>query len=152
MTRWKSKIRIRMMLSCIAVSVAAVLFLEILCASIVFFIVVFSPGYAQPEVSTRAFFTNFAAGFLPPALGILLITIPVSAAFSLMTMRRQLGRMQRLIDATAQFVAGDYKQRVQVMSKDEFGLLEQQFNLMGEQLVESIQQGHMLTEHNARLA
>ncbi len=105
-----------------------------------------------PEVSTSSFFTNFVGGFLLVALIILLITIPLGAAFSLIITRGRLGRMQRLVDATTQFVSGHYTQRVQVASEDEFGLLERQFNLMGEQLVESIQQRHVLTEQNARLA
>jgi len=105
-----------------------------------------------PEISTSSFFTNFAGGFLLAALIVLLITIPLGAVLSLIITRGQLNRMQRLVDATTQFVAGNYTQRVQVTGADEFGVLEQQFNLMGEQLVESIQQRHMLTEQNARLA
>ena len=148
MTRWKSKIRIRMMLAMTAVSVAAVLLVEILCASVVFFVVVSSPR----PVPTSSFFTNVAGGFLLPALLLLLIAIPLGAGFSLIATRGRLNRMQRLVDATTHFVAGHYQQRVQVTSEDEFGLLERQFNLMGEQLVESIQQRQVLTEQNARLA
>ena len=150
MTRWKSVLRIRMMLSHIAVFVAVVLLLEILCGSIVFF-VIFSPGFDTTKLE-NAFFTSFAGGFLLVALIILLITIPVGAGFSLIASHRLLGRMQHLVDATTQFVAGHYSQRVPVASADELGLLEQQFNLMGEQLVESIEQRQMLTEQNARLA
>ncbi len=105
-----------------------------------------------PEVSTSSFFTNFVGGFLLVALIILLITIPLGAVFSLITTRGLIGRMQRLVDATTQFASGHYKQRVQVTSEDELGLLERQFNLMGEQLVESLEQRHVLTEQNTRLA
>ena len=105
-----------------------------------------------PKVSTSSFFMNFAEGFLLAALVILFLSIPVGAVFSLITTRGQLGRMQRLVDATAHFVSGHYTQRVQVTGKDDFGLLEQQFNLIGEQLVESIEQRQLLTEQNARLA
>jgi NarL family two-component system sensor histidine kinase LiaS len=105
-----------------------------------------------PEVSTSSFFTNFAAGFLLPALILLFITIPLGAVFSLITTRGRLGRMQRLVDATTQLASGDYRQHVQITSADEFGLLERQFNLLAEQLVESIEQRYLLTEQNTRLA
>ncbi len=105
-----------------------------------------------PAVSTSSFFTDFAGRYLLVALLIPFLTLPLGALFSLMNTRRQLGRMQRLVDATSHFVAGHYAQRVQITSEDEFGALERQFNLMGEQLVESIEQRQLLTEQNARLA
>ncbi len=154
MTRWKSKIRIRMMLSFTGVSVAVMLLLETLCVFVAFFVFVFSSRHNVAELGNSAsfFFTNFVGGFLPAALIILLLTIPLGAVFSLITKRGQLDRMQRLVDATTQFASGHYKQRVQVTGEDEFGLLERRFNLMGEQLLESIQQRQVLTEQNARLA
>ena len=139
-TRWKSTLRIRMMLSFICVSVAVVLLVEILCASIMFF------------VSPSSFFTNFTGKFLLPALIILFITIPLSAGFSLMSTRGLLYRMQCVVDATTQLASGDYTQRVQVTSEDEFGLLELQFNLLTAKLVESLEQRQVLIEQNTRLA
>jgi hypothetical protein len=50
MTRWKSKLRIRMMVAHVGVSVAAVLLLETLCASVVFFVAVFSPRFDATEL------------------------------------------------------------------------------------------------------
>ena len=105
-----------------------------------------------PEVSTSSFFTNFTGGFLLAALIILFITIPVGAVFSLISTRGRLSRMQRLVDATMQLASGHYTQRVQVTNEDEFGLLERQFNLLAEQLVESLEQRQVLTEQNTRLA
>ncbi len=140
MTRWKSTLRLRMMLSFICVSVTVVLLVEILGASIVFF------------VSPSSFFTNFTGEFLLPALIILFLTIPFGTVFSLMSTRGLLSRMQRLVDATTQLVLGDYTQRVQVTSADEFGLLEQQFNLLTTKLVESLEQRQVLIEQNTRLA
>jgi signal transduction histidine kinase len=108
-----------------------------------------------PEVSTSSFFTNFAGGFLLTALIIMFITIPIGAVFSLITTRGIICRMQRLIDATAQIASGHYEQRVQAMSENDEGMLdlfERQFNLLAEQLMESIEQRHVLTEQNARLA
>ncbi len=160
MTRWKTKLRIRMMLSFTGVSVAAVLLLEILCVSVAFFIVVFLPVggvYVQlpPEVSIGALFIKFVGGFLPVALIILFITIPLGAVFSFITTCGLLGRMQRLVDATTQIASGQYEQRLQVTSENEVGMLEmfeRYFNLMAEQLMESIEQRHVLTEQNAHLA
>ncbi len=105
-----------------------------------------------PEVSTSSFFTNFAGGFLLIALSILLMTIPLGATLSLIVTRGLLDRMQYLVEATTQFAAGEYTQRVQIRKKDEIAMLEQQFNLMGERLLESIEQQKMLTEQNTRLA
>ncbi|MBA2394492.1 MAG: hypothetical protein H0V70_17315 [Ktedonobacteraceae bacterium] len=107
------------------------------------------------EVSTHSFLINFAGSFLLVALILLLIAIPVGAVLSLITSREPIYRMQRLVDATAQIVSGNYEQRVQIKGENEggmFELFEQQFNLMAEQLMESIQQRHILTEQNARLA
>jgi hypothetical protein len=50
MTRWKSTLRIRMMLSHTFVSIAAVLLLETLCTSVVLFVVVFSPRFDATEL------------------------------------------------------------------------------------------------------
>ena len=150
MTRWQLKIRIRMMLSHVSVFVAVVLLLEILYASAMFFGEVYV--HSLPKASLGPFFTHFADGFLPIALIILLVTVPLGAVFSLITSRGLISRMQHLVDATTHFVSGHYTQRVQVTSEDELGLLERQFNLIGEQLVESIEQRRVLTEQNTRLA
>ncbi len=150
MTRWKSTLRIRMMLSQVSVFVAVVLLLEILCAYVMFFGEVYVRHLS--EISISAFFPNFVGGFLPVAIIILLLTIPIGAVFSLITTHGIIGRMQRLVDATTHLASGHYEQRVQVTSEDEMGLLEQQFNLLAEQLVESLEQRQVLTEQNTRLA
>ena len=54
--------------------------------------------------------------------------------------------------ATTLFADGNYEQRVSVTRKDEIGQLEQQFNRMAEQLLESIAQRQKLAEQNARLS
>jgi NarL family two-component system sensor histidine kinase LiaS len=56
------------------------------------------------------------------------------------------------VTATTRFADGDYTQRVQVSRKDEVGQLEEQFNRMAEQLVESITQRQALAGQNARMA
>ncbi len=153
MDGWKSKLRIRMILSHVSVFIAAVLLLEILCAFVVFF----GEVYVQrlPEASTSAFSTNFVIGFLPIALIILLIAIPLGAAFSLITSHGIIRRMQRLVDATAQIASGHYDQRVTIRNGNGEGMLElfeRQFNLIADQLMQSIEQRRVLTEQNARLA
>ncbi len=105
-----------------------------------------------PDVSTSSFFTNFVGSFLPAALLLLLITIPLGAGLSFMTSRGLLDRMQRLLDATTQVAAGHYQQHIQVMSEDETGVLELRFNLLAKQLMESIEQRQVLLEQNTRLA
>ncbi len=105
-----------------------------------------------PVVSTSSFFTNFIGEFLLVALVILVLTIPLSASFNFVNTRGLIGRMQHLIDATTHLASGHYEQHIQVVSKDEFGLLEQQFNLLAEQLVESLEQRQVLSEQNTRLA
>lgn len=150
MTRWKSMLRIRMMLSQVSVFVAVVLLLEILCASVLFFGEVYVRRLS--EAFTSSLFPNFVGDFLPVAIIIPLITIPIGAGFSLITTHGIISRMQRLVDATTQLASGHYEQRVQITREDEMGLLERQFNLLAEQLVESLEQQSVLTEQNTRLA
>lgn len=105
-----------------------------------------------PVVSSTSYFSSFAQGFLLTGLITLLITTPTGALFGLITTRGLVHRVQQLVEATTQFASGHFEQRVTVKSNDEAGQLEQQFNLMAEQLVESIEQRQTLTEQNARLA
>ena len=104
------------------------------------------------EISSIDFFLNFLKGFLITGFVTLLITAPTGALFGLISTRGLVRRVQRLVDATTQFANGHYEQRVQVMSEDEAGQLERQFNQMAEQLVESIEQQQTLTEQNTRFA
>jgi serine phosphatase RsbU (regulator of sigma subunit) len=60
-------------------------------------------------------------------------------------------RIKRLVKATASFAEGDYNQRVPVEKHDEVGLLEERFNQMTQQLVESMQKEQELIEKNTRL-
>jgi serine phosphatase RsbU (regulator of sigma subunit) len=92
------------------------------------------------------------AGFwLATGLFWLLLTAPVGAIFGVLTTRRLVGRLHRLVGATAQFANGDYSQRVRVTRQDEIGQLEGQFNQMAGQLVENMAQRQALIEQNARL-
>jgi serine phosphatase RsbU (regulator of sigma subunit) len=104
----------------------------------------------QPQqVGTSIF--SVAGGLLFTALFWLIITAPIGAVFGVLTTRPLVKRLHRLVRATGQFAQGDYSQRVQVSRKDEIGQLESQFNVMAQQLVESIAQQKALTEQQARL-
>ena len=103
--------------------------------------------------------TSFDGNFLPGFTGVILITgvfwlllmLLVGLVFGLLSTRKLVHRLRHLVSATTQFAEGDYTQRVQVSRRDEVGQLEQQFNKMAEQLVESMAQRQALAEQNARL-
>lgn len=83
----------------------------------------------------------------------LLVVVPLMGGlFGLISTRELVHRIRRLAAVTTQFADGDYMQRVQVSRRDEFGQLEQQFNRMAQQLVESITQRQALAGQNARMA
>ncbi|HZS79420.1 MAG TPA: SpoIIE family protein phosphatase [Ktedonobacteraceae bacterium] len=93
-------------------------------------------------------FTGF---LLFTALFWICITAPVGAIFGVLTTRKLVRRLHNLVKATDKFAQGDYSQRVKVTQRDEIGQLEEQFNSMAQQLVESIAQQKALTEQHARL-
>ncbi len=103
--------------------------------------------------------TSFGGNFLPGFTGIILVTgvfwlvlmLLVGLVFGLLSTRKLVRRLRHLVSATTQFADGDYSQRVQVSRRDEVGQLEQQFNRMAGQLVESMAQRQTLAEQNARL-
>jgi serine phosphatase RsbU (regulator of sigma subunit) len=94
---------------------------------------------------------SFIGFWLATGLFWLILTAPVGAFFGVLTTRGLVRRLHRLVSATAQFADGDYTQRVQATKQDEIGQLEQQFNTMAQQLVESMKQRQILIEQNARL-
>ncbi len=94
---------------------------------------------------------SFAGFLFATGLFWLLITAPIGAVFGVLTTRGLIRRIHRLVNATAQFAGGDYSQRVPVTKRDEIGQMEQQFNSMAQQLVESMAQRQALIEQNARL-
>src|SRR5258708_1390312 len=80
----------------------------------------------------------------------LLFTLPVGLFFGLIPTRGRVPRLHHLITATTQFAEGDYTQRVPISRADEVGQLEQHFNQMAEQLVESMEQRQILIAQTAR--
>jgi serine phosphatase RsbU (regulator of sigma subunit) len=103
-----------------------------------------------PVFNYNTNFFSFVPFLLITGLFWLLITTPVGTVFGVITTRSLVRRLHRLVKATGQFADGDYSQRVSVTKRDEIGQLEQQFNTMAEQLVESIAQQKMLVEQHAR--
>ena len=93
---------------------------------------------------------SFVPFWLITALFWILLTSPIGAIFGVLTTRSLVRRLHRLVRATGQFAGGDYSQRVAVTKRDEIGQLEQQFNTMAQQLVESIAQQKTLVEQHAR--
>jgi NarL family two-component system sensor histidine kinase LiaS len=105
----------------------------------------------EPEVSGGNLLLGFTGALLISGLLWLLITLPVGGLFGLITTRGLVRRIRHLETATARFADGDYTQRVQVTRRDEVGQLEEHFNRMAEQLVESITQRQAFAERNARM-
>jgi signal transduction histidine kinase len=69
---------------------------------------------------------------------VLLVALPVGAAFGLLSTRRLLGRLRNLAASTAALAGGDYQRRVPVCGGDEVARLEAGFNQMAERLADAI--------------
>ncbi len=112
-------------------------------------------GAIYVQMAPSSIFSGNILTFVPFLLGTavfwLILTAPVGAIFGVLTTRKLVRRLHRLVNATSQFAQGDYTQRVAITRQDEIGQLERQFNSMAEQLVESIAREKALTEQHARL-
>ncbi len=106
-----------------------------------------APTGGSPNVP---FLAQVAWIVLPTGMLLLCLMLPIGALFGVLTTRGVVRRVERLVSATSRFTEGDYSQRVPVSRKDEVGKLEQQFNQMAEQLVESFQQRQAMAEQSAR--
>ncbi len=107
--------------------------------------------YVQfPGFSGGGIFPGFIGVVLISAVFWLLLMVPVGLLFGLITTRGLVRRLHHLITATTQFAEGDYTQRVPISRADEVGQLEQHFNQMAAQLVESMEQRQILIEQTAR--
>ncbi|HLG64706.1 MAG TPA: histidine kinase [Ktedonosporobacter sp.] len=95
---------------------------------------------------------SFSITFLISGFLLLLVTAPIGGIFGVITTRGLVRRLNNLVSATTKFANGDYSQRVRIKRADEVGQLEEQFNRMAQQLVESISRRQELAEQNARLA
>jgi signal transduction histidine kinase len=116
-------------------------------------------GVIYVEAQIPPLFETQASGLflplvIPIAVGgllLLLLLTPIGGVFGLLITRGHVQRVRHLVTATIHFAAGDYTQRVRVSARDELGQLEQQFNHMAEQLIESMTRGRELAEQNARM-
>jgi serine phosphatase RsbU (regulator of sigma subunit) len=104
-----------------------------------------------PQLGLTGGLFPFLQFLLFTALFWLIITVPIGVLFGVLTTRGQVGRLDRLVSATAKFANGDFTQRVPISRQDEIGQLERQFNQMAGQLVENMAQRQALIEQNARL-
>ncbi len=93
----------------------------------------------------------FAGEWLITGLLLPILLAPLGAVFGLITTRKLVRRIHRLVSATASMAEGDYSQRIPVSRRDEVGQLEQQFNTMAQRLESSIAAQKTLTEQNTRL-
>jgi serine phosphatase RsbU (regulator of sigma subunit) len=87
---------------------------------------------------------------IPSGAFLLCLMIPIGVVFGVLTTRGVVRRIERLASATSRFTDGDFSQRVPVSRQDEVGQLEQQFNQMAEQLIDSFNQRQVLAEQSAR--
>ncbi|HLI91872.1 MAG TPA: histidine kinase [Ktedonobacteraceae bacterium] len=109
--------------------------------------------YVQaPDHAIQGFLQGYPLGVLVSAIFWAMFIAPFGGLFGWLTTRGLVKRIRRLAVATTLFADGDYAQRVRVAKQDEVGQLEQQFNRMAGQLVESIAQQQALAGQNARLA
>lgn len=137
------RLQTRMSLSYLATSMCMLLLLELLLFATI--------GISQIQNGGIQKISGIFVGiFLLSCFG-LVILVPAGALFGVIFTRGLVQRIRRLIAATAHFAAGDYQQRVVITKRDEIGQLEQQFNEMAEQLVESIKKQQELTERNVRI-
>jgi signal transduction histidine kinase len=88
------------------------------------------------------------------AVAVVVLTIPVGAAFGLLTTRRLRRRLRHLADASQAVAAGEFDTRVDVASggADEVGKLERNFNEMTARLGTAAAHELELASQNARLA
>lgn len=93
----------------------------------------------------------FAGEWLVTGLLLPILLAPLGAVFGIITTRKLVRRIHRLVAATASMAEGDYSQRIPVSRRDEVGQLEQQFNTMAQRLDASIAAQKALTEQNTRL-
>ncbi|HKV02802.1 MAG TPA: SpoIIE family protein phosphatase [Ktedonobacteraceae bacterium] len=108
--------------------------------------------YVQvPIISGGNFLPGFTGLILVSGVFWLVLMLLVGLVFGLITTRALVRRLRHLSSATTRFADGDFTQRVQVSRRDEVGQLEEQFNRMAEELVESMAQRQALAEQNARL-
>jgi NarL family two-component system sensor histidine kinase LiaS len=130
----------RMTLSYIGVTLAAVLLLEVIHASI--------PAYV-PFSLAHGHLTWYHL-MMPDLMSFLLVPL-IGGVFGIISTWGLVGRLRRIAAATTRFARGQYDQRLPATAADEIGQLEAHFNRMAEQLDEHQAREKILAEQNARL-
>ena len=141
----------RMTISYLVVAVLNVLLLESLVFTTFFLIITHSSYAARATKATFPGFLSIIGSVLITGLFWLVVMAPAGGFFGALFTRKLVRRINRLVHATTHFAEGDYSQRVPVAKHDEVGLLEERFNQMAQQLVESMRKEQELIEYNARV-
>lgn len=144
------KLQTRITISYLIVAVVYALLVEFLFLSGVYLFITHT-SYPDAASHPPPPFVNFILGILVTGVVWLILIAPAGTIFGVIATRDLVRRIKRLVTATSNFAEGDYAQRVQVGRYDEVGQLEERFNEMAQQLVESIRNEQELIEKNARL-
>lgn len=144
-------LRTRMAFSYVAISLLYALIVEFIFFTVFIIISYHTPTYQYNLPAKLPNLIAVISGVLFTSLFWLIITAPVGTLFGILFTRGLVRRIHRLVQATARFASGDYTQRVAIEKSDEIGQLENQFNSMAEQLVESIKKQQELVEYNTRI-
>jgi serine phosphatase RsbU (regulator of sigma subunit) len=136
------------------IAVLYALVLESLVASGWYVFITHSPAYVQAFQAKNGQVPTYLVivqGILSSSILWIILVTPPSLIFGVLVTRGLVRRVKRLVNATTSFAEGDYSQRVDVSRSDEVGLLEERFNHMAQQLIESMRKEQELTEYNTRL-
>jgi serine phosphatase RsbU (regulator of sigma subunit) len=143
----------RTVLLYLLIAVLYALVLELLVASGWYVFLTHSPASlkAFQKTSQVPTYLGIVQSVLFTSIIWIILVAPPSLIFGVLVTRGLVRRVKRLVDATTSFAEGDYNQRVDVRRSDEVGILEERFNQMAQQLVESMRKEQELIEHNTRL-
>ncbi len=145
-------LRARTILLYLVVAVLYALALELLVASGWYIFITHSPYInALQKAHQIPPYLNLVQDVLTSSIIWVVLVTPPSLIFGVLVTRGLVRRVRRLVEATTRFAEGDYSQRVDVRRRDEVGLLEERFNQMAQQLVESMRKEQELIERNTRL-
>lgn len=84
-------------------------------------------------------FENFNAAISEILTAAIIVALLAAIAVSIFTARRIIGPIQVMMKASHNIAAGDYHERINVLSEDELGALARSFNRMAEELEETEQ-------------
>lgn len=140
----------RLIISYLVVAVLYALLMETLTTIAVFLAISHIPGASDLAQSHFPNALNILQGIFITGLFWIVVVAPAGFIFGAFFMRGLVRRIYRLVEATTNFAKGDYSQRVLPTRRDEVGLLEERFNQMAQQLVESMKKEQELVENQTR--